>query len=259
MDLEKESEWILVENLRKEELQLKQKKEIDESDKGNDFGSYRWLLNHGIAGSGIEKHNIIDYQAYLYGIILTKIIKKYFFKKNPRDIADVGCGTGFVTNELKRNFPSCRVIGYDLAQDAIEYAKRHFLNPEFHCLGLEPITNLGIKFDLIHSREFYPFTRTKKLQFYTDYLNLFSRHLKEEGIIILNLRQTEYCLVNALKELKPLLPAMGFTSGYHKIVSPNFTIYSIIRNVPISSGITYLVKKYILRKINAFFIIFKKC
>jgi trans-aconitate methyltransferase len=69
-------------------------------------------------------------------------------KIKPKTIADVGCGGGEVLRELQRSFPSdVEFVGYDIAKDAIEIARR-IENPK---LRFE-IGNLGatnVRFDVL--------------------------------------------------------------------------------------------------------------
>jgi len=114
MTLEKESEWMLVDRLRDSEKQEKQKSVLEESDKYGDFGSYRSLITHGLTNSMLEEHNAVGPAARDYVGIISRIIQDHL-KYKPMLIADMGCGAGFITNELKIKFPESRIIGYDIS------------------------------------------------------------------------------------------------------------------------------------------------
>ncbi len=252
MALEKESEWMLVDRLRDSENQLRQKTVLEEGDKYGDFGSYRSLLNNGLSNSMIAVHNAIGVQARDYVDILSKIIQ-YHLKYKPMLIADMGCGAGFITNELKIKFPESRVIGYDISQYAIEYAKTHWLKAEFHCMGIDHESNFGLRFDIIHCREFYPFTRTNNIEFALGYLNMFKKYLNHNGAIVLTLAHTEKCILNGINSLSSNI---NNSLTYKKIMLPSRYLYRYTRNLSIANALTYLAKK-ILKKDNAYCLIFQ--
>lgn len=45
-------------------------------------------------------------------------------KQIPQSILDVGCGGGHFTIRLAQRFPSAKVVGIDISQEAIQYAKK---------------------------------------------------------------------------------------------------------------------------------------
>src|SRR5689334_15316943 len=46
-----------------------------------------------------------------------------------RDVLEVGCGTGMVLAQLQKLFPSGRVIGMDLFEEALKLARHRFPGP----------------------------------------------------------------------------------------------------------------------------------
>jgi 2-polyprenyl-3-methyl-5-hydroxy-6-metoxy-1,4-benzoquinol methylase len=252
MTLEKESEWILVDRLSDSEKQVRQKSVLEEGDQYGDFGSYRSLINNGLTNSMIEAHNAIGLQARDYVELLCKIMQDHL-KYKPMVIADIGCGAGFITNELKIKFPESRVIGYDISQHAIEYAQTHWLKAEFHCMGIDHESNFGLKFDIIHCREFYPFTRTNNMEFALGYLNMFKRYLNDNGMIVLTLAHTEKCILNGIDSLSS---NSNNLLRYKKIMLPSRYLYRYTRHLSIANALTYLVKKT-LKKNNAYCLIFQ--
>jgi SAM-dependent methyltransferase len=252
MTLEKESEWILVDRLSDSEKQQREKCVLEEGDKYGDFGSYRSLINNGLTNSMIEVHNAVGLQARDYVELLSKIIQNHL-KHEPMVIADMGCGAGFITNELRIKFPESRTIGYDISQHAIEYAKTHWLKAEFYCMGIDHKSNFGLKFDVIHCREFYPFTRTNDIEFALDYLNIFKQNLNPSGIIVLTLAHTEKCILNSIGSLSSNINTL---LTYKKIMLPSRYVYCYTRNLSIANALTYLANK-ILKKNNAYCLIFQ--
>lgn len=45
---------------------------------------------------------------------------------HPRNVLDVGCGEGFVTAFLKERLPAAELVGVDLSDGALAYARQHF-------------------------------------------------------------------------------------------------------------------------------------
>ncbi len=45
-------------------------------------------------------------------------------KKNPSRILEVGCGTGYVLQELSKQFPSAQIVGIDLSKDMLSIAEK---------------------------------------------------------------------------------------------------------------------------------------
>src|SRR5438477_1825516 len=43
-----------------------------------------------------------------------------------REVLEVGCGTGVVLAELQRLFPAARVIGMDLFEEGLKFARQRF-------------------------------------------------------------------------------------------------------------------------------------
>ncbi len=77
-------------------------------------------------------------------------------------VADVGCGTGHAVNLMAREYPSSTFAGYDLGEDAIEWAKGEaremgLTNARFEVLDVsrlpaEPKFDLITTFDSIHDQ-----------------------------------------------------------------------------------------------------------
>jgi SAM-dependent methyltransferase len=49
-----------------------------------------------------------------------------------RDVLEIGCGTGVVLAELQRLFPASNVVGVDLFEEGLEFAKRRFQGTLLH-------------------------------------------------------------------------------------------------------------------------------
>lgn len=68
------------------------------------------------------------------------------------DILDIGCGTGYLTEQILSCYPNARITAVDIAPGMIEYAREKFFgkNVEFHCLDIEE-TAFNKKYNLIIS------------------------------------------------------------------------------------------------------------
>ena len=51
--------------------------------------------------------------------LLTKIIKE----PGPSALLDVGCGTGYLTSQARKQYPGCNIIGLDFAQGMLDVAR----------------------------------------------------------------------------------------------------------------------------------------
>ena len=63
-------------------------------------------------------------------------------------IIECGCSTGYRLSKLKEVFPTCRMVGFDISNDAIEYGKREYGNIELYTRKISERLDIG-KFDLL--------------------------------------------------------------------------------------------------------------
>ncbi|WP_333871548.1 malonyl-ACP O-methyltransferase BioC [Desulforamulus putei] len=68
------------------------------------------------------------------------------------DILDIGCGTGYFTEQLVRCYPNANITAVDIAPGMIEYARKKFKSKkiEFLCADIEE-AEMNRKYDLIVS------------------------------------------------------------------------------------------------------------
>jgi ubiquinone/menaquinone biosynthesis C-methylase UbiE len=114
---------------------------------------------------------------------------KNTFKIEPKRILDFGCGIGIGSKCLKEAFPNAEIIGIDISEQSIKYAKEH-----------------------VNGVDFYLY-RGKNLQFNENfdyiYANCVFHHINKEDRIEL------------LKELKGLLKRQGLLTVFeHNPVNP---------------------------------------
>lgn len=182
-----------------------------------DFSLYNKInKSNKISGSGIESHNLVH--AYYRCVLYYKILKTKSFGQ----IADMGCGIGLTTQELKNVFSDSNVIGYDVSSDAIDYAKRTFNNVEFARCPIGADTVFDRHFDLIIAQEFYPFTRTSDWQFQKPIINMMMNHLNPGGVFLIELSErhkdnTILANLNLLSDMGARIYKMPFDRVFRSI------------------------------------------
>ncbi len=70
-------------------------------------------------------------------------------------ILDVACGTGYLTLALAQANPGAKVVGMDISEESIKWARRRlehhgYEDVELYVMPLEDIPKLGLFFDFIH-------------------------------------------------------------------------------------------------------------
>ena len=173
--------WWKVKNLKSKEKEIRSLK-ISELDLRNDFGSYKKVLETDVLdNSMLEFHNDLEPN---FKLLYIKNLLNISHKKNYK-ILDAGCGMGFTAFQIKNIFKESDVVGIDLSQDAITYAKKKFGKCRFICQGIEPKNGIIDKFDLIFCFEFYPFTRTNDWTTHNEYINYLLKNLRTDGLLII--------------------------------------------------------------------------
>lgn len=175
------ADWWKPKNLKTSEKAFLEKEQLEELDTENDFGSYKVMrLYNDIERSQIISHNDIQPNYHV------KTIKKLLRNYSPNSIADLGCGLGFTTNELKNIYPNASITGIDISEDAIAYARDNFTLCRFLCEAIDPETaDQNLEFDLIIAIEFYPFTRTGVFNYHVEYISHLTKDLAEEGKLVI--------------------------------------------------------------------------
>lgn len=74
-------------------------------------------------------------------------------KYNPKTILDVGCGEGFITSRLGNKFKEADILGIDIEQEYIDYAKffNTYDNVRYELNSIDTLPE--IKYDLIVATE----------------------------------------------------------------------------------------------------------
>ena len=66
-----------------------------------------------------------DEYAYIQKQVAKDLLDKISHHKvSPKVVVDLGCGTGLLTQQVAKRYPSAKIIGIDLAEDALAYARR---------------------------------------------------------------------------------------------------------------------------------------
>uniref|UniRef100_UPI004047863D methyltransferase domain-containing protein n=1 Tax=Polynucleobacter sp. TaxID=2029855 RepID=UPI004047863D len=236
--------WFSAEELKKESLKYeKMDPALILSD--NDFSSYAKVSRgNGIKGSSIEKHNLIncDSRARLYFELLGR--------KRFSNIADIGCGIGLITIALSKIFNADKVAGFDISQDAINFAKQNSSQrEEYFVKKVEPNTPLGGSYELVVAQEFYPFTRTKDLRIHMGYIESLMLSLSSpKGVLLIGLSNgTSESILNNIEEIAIKVQEMGANLSMHYL--PHEKLFNITRIYWLSKIMTRFVN-LLIKKTN---------
>jgi SAM-dependent methyltransferase len=207
--IEKESKWILPENLRKQEELERKAVDNGTFDGGGDFGSYYAYLK-GVNYDLIKPHAVSDEQtAFEYANHINSILEKLDLKVEG-NVIDIGCAIGIISNAINQLNKYGRTYGLDISKDSIEVAKKQHPNCIFSSQSADNLDNFDDGyFDVIHVKEFYPFTRTNDIQYHLKYLRLFHSKLKSHGFVILQMVSLDKGFCNTYKTLSKELSVIG--------------------------------------------------
>ena len=216
MDQNVEEAWHYPSNLERVQKEF-QAVGVDQLDLGNDFGSYRKVLLTGeTQDSLLELHNdLAPFQKL-------RDLDRLLGKPRPTSILDVGCGIGVTTRGLAHLYPDADVLGVDVSEDAISYARMTHSEVEFVALAIHPRgEEIGL-FDLIYCFEFYPFTRTNDYEWQADFIDYLTKQLATSGsLIIYQLWDNPTSLSTVVDKVKSRLPQCDF--HLHELPNPRFT------------------------------------
>ncbi|OGR98257.1 MAG: hypothetical protein A2V88_08100 [Elusimicrobia bacterium RBG_16_66_12] len=211
MTLPDDEKWLLAENLQRQE-----KEDIANVAKGGDgslcdFGSYYALLT----GKNTEwaKAHAVDDERYLtsYARQLKQLLSRERGARGAMRLLDVGCGPGRLTWTLSRDIPGCRARGIDISESAIAYGRRRYPNCRFDVVAVDGALELGGSFDVVHAREFYPFTRTSDLAFHRTHLQALARHVDKSGVLVITLLSAPKSLAENSAALASSMEEIGMT------------------------------------------------
>jgi len=245
-------DWFYPKNLRESEQKHRNSND-DSPDLHNDFGSYKSLLKtNDLENSMIKSHNDINPAQKLK--LLKKITDKFLKNKKIHSILNVGCGTGFETKVLSEIY-NCDITGVDASLDGIDYAKKYNSNSKTEYISKTIDSNflLNTKFDICYAIEFYPFTRTKDLEFQKNIISSIFNNLSNEGVLVMYQLETDESdtIKNNIQELSVLLKKNVKTySKFHH------SIYKFIPNYFFIKLCVLVLEKILNRDIGRQLIIF---
>lgn len=97
----------------------------------------------------------------------------------PKNILDLGCGTGFFTRKLSSLYPNSEVIGLDLSQGMIDFCQERSAKELYLCADAESIPLASNSQDLIYSNLTFQW-----LDSLDRLLSEINRVLKPNGVLI---------------------------------------------------------------------------
>lgn len=103
-----------------------------------------------------------DVHAHLHRRIIDDLLG-FLPNSKPQNIADLGCGTGLLTEEIRKKYPRARIVGVDLAPGMIEAAKTKVLGAEFMEFDVEDLPFERSSFDLLVSSSSFQWMDTEKV------------------------------------------------------------------------------------------------
>lgn|GEM_PF-1423948 len=208
--MEKDCEWLLPENLKMQEQKERVEVEQGTFDGRGDFGSY-YAYRKGINRRFIETHAQVDESwAEDYAKSLKSYLNAQGVELSGR-ILDVGCAIGTITNAIQKINKKMEAVGLDISQDAIEVAKAKYPQCTFYRQSADDLSNFpNDYFEIIHAREFYPFTRTNDRFYQLHYLNSFYQKLKRGGATILQMVHLERGFGHTYRQVENELKRTGY-------------------------------------------------
>lgn len=121
-----------------------------------DLSSPATMLHKGQARAAFERAaRTYDQCAVLQREIANRMLERLeVIKCEPRQIVDVGCGTGYCTRALQRRYKGARILGVDIAQRMLYAARsktRWFSRLRFVCADTEQLPLADSTADMIVS------------------------------------------------------------------------------------------------------------
>lgn len=201
-----ENDWWLPSRLKADEASARLLNDFSQLDAKGDFGSYRRLvLGDTLENSNASVHNDLFPRSKVHQIF------RFLDLGNPTTILDAGCGLGYTTTVIAEVFPNASVLGIDLAEDAITYAKNQHKNASFGVVALDPSGERIGTFDLIFCFEIYPFSRNRDASYQSRLILNLAENLAPEGkIVISQTWRNEDALPPVLSQVEAMCPGLSF-------------------------------------------------
>jgi len=133
---------------------------------------------------------------------LLKHLSQWGFNKKAIKLFDVGCGLGFISNEIAKNLGYKNVYCSDPSPSTKDFIKLEFPNLNFIYSDIENIPDkFNNFFDIVYLREVYPFTRTNNIELHKKLLKKLFSITKENGLVVLEQVKGDQNIFNNLKNL----------------------------------------------------------
>lgn len=191
--------WWSPEILAETERRIRSGADAASGDIRNDYGSYKAL----VAGadpftSGLYLHNEFDRRRVDTVCRDYRRIARSFSVDEPRKVADLGSGAGFTTAGLRRMWPHASVVGFELSEDAVNFARTQWPECTFHAGAIRPdVPLVDGPYDVILCQEFYPFTRTRDHRDHETWLSFLRANLTESGVALVMVTTSNDESINA--------------------------------------------------------------
>lgn len=218
--VEKGAEWILPENLKVQEEVEREKVDSGVFSGDGDFGAH-YAYRKGINLDHIKKHAISDDKvAFEYIENLGYFLSTLNMNMEGK-VLDAGCAIGTITNAINNVNMKGKTFGIDISEDAIFVAREKYDKCIFYNGSADDLKEFQDgHFDVIHAKEFYPFTRTMNHEYCLRYFKAFYKKLKKGGFVILQMTDSGNGLENIFEELQKKLTEAGYEKVFKKIMIP---------------------------------------
>jgi len=194
-----ETPWWSPEVLAEKERLVRSGIDDASSDIRNDYAAYKFLsAGADPIASGLYLHNEFDWTRIGAVCADYRRIVQSVTSKQPERIADLGAGAGFTTEGLRRAWPGATVVGFELSEDAVTYARRQWSKCRFESGAIRHDAALaGGPFDLILCQEFYPFTRTGRADDHRQWIDFLRVNLAPGGVALITVTSSNTESINA--------------------------------------------------------------
>lgn len=212
-------DWVLPENLRRQEADERAKIDSGDMNVGH-CGAY-YAYRTGVDKTLIESHAISEDAYALEYVRNIAALLSSMGAGLSGNILDAGCGLGFITNALAEVNPGGKTFGLDLSEDAVAVAGEKYPDCSFIARSADELDSFTDGFfDIIHSREFYPFTRVDDADLHCRFLKAFAAKLKPGGAVLLQMIIESHGFCNTYNDLKKRLRGFGYDRIGRRVVVP---------------------------------------
>ena len=151
--------------------------------------------------SYLNSHTVIK-DSKLTANQLLQHLEQCGFNNKAIKLFDVGCGLGFISNEIAKNLGYNNVYCSDPSPSTKDFINLEF--PELNFIYCD-IANIPDKFngffDIVYLREVYTFTRTNNIKIHKKLLKKLFAITKKNGLVVLEQIKGDQNIFNNLKNL----------------------------------------------------------